>query len=99
MIDLWWWCITYTGNRYNKWIDTNPNISYIAFDECHIIAETSILFRSQYCYDLPYLISELTNISSSIDSPKIMALTASLTVNDKNIVLQESYINENEVNE
>ena len=58
------------GIEINK-TDTNINISYIAFDECYIIAETSILFRSQYCYDLPYLISELTNISSSINENKV----------------------------
>ena len=76
-----------------------PNITHIVFDECHLIAETTILYRPEYCYELQYLISEISNLSSYKDKPQIIALTASLTKSDRHVVVRKMGIASDEIHQ
>eukprot|EP01083_Nonionella_stella_P007102 20490_1 len=89
--------LTFTTDHTKEPI-AQPNITHIVFDECHLIAETTIMYRPQYCYELPYLISEISNLSAWKYPPQIMALTASLTKDDTEIVLKKLGLDKDNIN-
>lgn len=77
--------------------DLYPIISYIVFDEAHVISESTFLFRNKYAYHLKQIIEHLSqfNVQQNCAKPQIIALTASCTKNDEILIRQRLGIEDN----